>query len=75
MVNIITYNLQGPWWSLVYGNWIDNYICISCEFESRWCEVQSIQQYVINFRSDLRQISGFHRVHQFPPPIKLTATI
>ena len=53
MVNIIAYNLQGPWWSLVYVSWIDSYLCISCEFESRWCEVQSIQQYVINFRRDL----------------------
>ena len=37
--------------------------------------MQSIQQYVIKFRSDLRQISGFHRVHQCPPPIKLTHDI
>jgi hypothetical protein len=35
-------------------------------------EVYSIQQYVIKFVSDLRQVSGFL---QFPPPIKLTATI
>jgi len=27
------------------------------------------------FVSDLRQVSGFLRVLQFPPPIKLTATI
>jgi protein gp37 len=35
-------------------------------------EVYSIQYYVIQFVSDLRQVSGFLR---FPPPIKLTATI
>jgi hypothetical protein len=38
-------------------------------------EVYSIQQYVIKFVSDLQQISVFHRVLQFPPLIKLTATI
>jgi hypothetical protein len=38
-------------------------------------EVYSIQHYVIKFVSDLRQLSGFLRVLQFPPPIKLTAMI
>jgi hypothetical protein len=38
-------------------------------------EVHSIQCCVIRFVSDLRQVSGFLRVLQFPPPIKLTATI
>jgi hypothetical protein len=38
-------------------------------------EVHSIQHYVIKFVSDLRQIGGFLRVFQFPPPTKLTATI
>jgi hypothetical protein len=38
-------------------------------------EVYSIQQYVIKFVSDLRQVCGFFRVLRFPPPIKLTATI
>ena len=38
-------------------------------------EVYSIQHYVIKFVSDLRQIGGFLRVLQFPPPIKLTAMI
>jgi len=37
--------------------------------------VYSIQHYVIKFVSDLRQICGFLRVLQFPPPIKLTAMI
>ena len=35
----------------------------------------SIQHYVINFVSDLRQVSGFLQVLWFPPPIKLTSTI
>jgi len=35
-------------------------------------EVYSMQNYVIKFVSDLRQVGGFLR---FPPPIKLTATI
>ena len=46
-----------------------------CEFEPWSDEVYSIQHYVIKFISDLRQVSGFLRVLQFPPPIKLTAKI
>jgi hypothetical protein len=38
-------------------------------------EVYSIRHYVIKFVSDLRQVDGFLRVPQFPPPIKITATI
>ena len=38
-------------------------------------EVYSIQHYVIKFVSELRQVCGFPRILQFPPPIKLTATI
>ena len=37
-----------------------------CEFEPRSGEVYSIQHYVIKFVSDLRQVSGFHRVLRFP---------
>jgi hypothetical protein len=33
----------------------------------------SIQFYVIKFICDLREVGGFLRVLQFPPPIKLTA--
>ena len=43
--------------------------------ESRSDEVYSIQHYVLKFVSYLRQVSSFHRVLRFPPPIKLTATI
>jgi hypothetical protein len=39
------------------------------------CEVYSLQHYVIKFVSDLHQVSVFLGVLQFPPPIKLTATI
>ena len=38
-------------------------------------EVYSIQHYVIEFISNLRQVGGFLRVLRFPPPIKLPATI
>ena len=38
-------------------------------------DVYSIQHYVINFVSDLRQVGGFLWVLQFPPSIKLIATI
>jgi hypothetical protein len=38
-------------------------------------EFYPIQHYVIKFVSDLRQVGGFLRVHLFPPPINLTATI
>ena len=37
--------------------------------------VYSIQQYVIQYVSELRQVGGFHRVLRFPPPLKLTAMI
>ena len=38
-------------------------------------EVHSIEHYVINIVSDLRQVSGFLLALLFPLPIKLTATI
>jgi len=38
-------------------------------------EVHLIQHYVVKFVSDLRQVTGFLQVLQFPLPIKLTATI
>jgi hypothetical protein len=43
--------------------------------ESRSREVYSIQHYMINFVSDLRQVGGFLRVLRIPPSIRLTATI
>jgi hypothetical protein len=44
-----------------------------CEFESRLG--RGVQHYMIKFVSDLQQVGGFLRVLQFPPPVKLTATI
>jgi hypothetical protein len=40
-------------------------------------KVYSIQHYmyVIKFVSDLRQVGGFLRILQFPPPIELTTRI
>jgi len=49
-----------------YHNWF-------CEFESR--SGRGVQQYVIKFVSNLRQVGGFLWVLWFPPPIKLAATI
>ena len=37
--------------------------------------VYLIQQYVIKFVSDLRQVGGILWLLRFPPPIKVTATI
>ena len=41
----------------------------SCEYETRL-----IQDYVIQFVRDLRQIGGFLRSLRFPSPIQLTTT-
>ena len=38
-------------------------------------KVYSIQHYVIDFVSDLLEVSGFFRILQFHPSIKLTTTI
>jgi hypothetical protein len=38
-------------------------------------EVYWMQYYVIKFVSDLQQVGGFLQELQFPPPIKLTATM
>ena len=38
-------------------------------------EVDLIQHYVIKVVSELQQVGGFLWVLQFPPPIKLTATM
>jgi hypothetical protein len=40
-----------------------------CEFDSR--SGRDVQHYVIEFVSDLRQVSGFLLVLRFPQPIKL----
>jgi hypothetical protein len=46
----------------VYHHWC-------CEFQL-WSG-RGVQHYVIKFVSDLRQVGGFLRILQFPPPIKL----
>jgi len=51
---------------------ISAYYHLRCEFEPRTGEVYSIEHYVIQFVSGLRQVGGFLR---FPPPIKLTAML
>ena len=44
-----------------------------CDFESvSW---RGVQHYMIKFVSDLRHVGGILWALQFPPPIKLTATI
>ena len=48
---------------------------LRCEFESRSAELYLIQQYVIKFVSDMRQVGGFLLQLWFPPSIELTATI
>ena len=66
--------MKEPAWS--YGRWLSNYLCNQClslltlRVRTRSCEVYSIQQYVIKFVGDLRQIGGFLRVLMFPPPKK-----
>ena len=64
------------------GKWIYNYLCNQCYITTNvvssnlvhvW--VYSIQHYVMQFVSDLRQVGRFLRVLWFSLPIKLTATI
>ena len=64
-------------WLWSYGSSIYNYLCNQCLSPlNLWIcvrgDVYSTQHYVIKCVSALRQVSGFL---QFPPPIKLTATI
>jgi hypothetical protein len=54
---------------------ISAYHHLRCEFGPRSGEVYSIQNYVIKFVSDLRQVGGFIRILRFLLPIKLNATI
>ena len=49
--------------------------CIYSNCVASFHLVYSIQLYVIKFVSDLRQVCGFLQLLQFPPPIKLTATM
>ena len=64
----------------MYGGWIYNYLYMQSvpiitnivSSNPAHGEMYSIQHYVKKFVSDLRQVGGFL---QFPPSIKLTATI
>jgi hypothetical protein len=67
LYNIMLYGVQ------VTDKLLHLTLSLMCEFESR--SGRGVQQYVIKFVSDLRQVGGFLRVFRFPPPIKLTATI
>jgi hypothetical protein len=64
-----------------YDSWIYSYLCnlpITTKVASSnppHGEVYSIQQYVIQFISDLWQVAGFRCVLWFPSWIKQTATI
>ena len=44
------------------------------QMENRPWQVYSIQQYVIKFVGDLRQVCGIVWEVRFPPPINITAT-
>jgi len=57
--------------TMIYA--IDAYHHWCCEFESQ--SGRGVQQYVIKFVIDLRQVGDFLWVFRFPPPIKVTATI
>ena len=58
-----------------YAISVYHHLHVHCEFEPHSGEMYLIQHYVIKFVSDLRQIGGIFQLLQFPPPIKLTATI
>jgi hypothetical protein len=70
-VTFCSYTFRFRFMPMVFNATFNNISVISCH---SW-EVYSIQHYVIKFVSDLRQVSGFLQVLQFPPPIQLTATI
>ena len=68
------------WTSLIsyHSWWIYNYlnVCNQCLVLSPlklWVRTP-IQNSVIKFDCDLRQVCGFPQVLRFPPPLKLTAT-
>jgi hypothetical protein len=71
---IISLYDKGTSWPWSYGSWIYNYLCNQC-LSMRILIRASVQHYVIKFVSDLQQVGGFLWVLQFPPSIKLIATI
>jgi hypothetical protein len=81
-VSIVSYISQGPSWSCFVWK-LDLLLAVQSvpitikgvSSNPVHGEVDSIQQYMIKFVGDLRQVGGFIRVLWFPPPINLTATI
>ena len=64
-----------PW---SYRSRIYDYLCNQCLSPPMfwvWILIRARSTTLCKFVSDLRQVGGFLRVLQFPPPIKLTATI
>ena len=63
-----------PSWPWSYGSWIYNYLCNQClSLLMLWVRI-SIRARCTTLCDkvcDLRQVGGFLRVIQFPPPIKL----
>ena len=71
-----------PSWSWSYGSWIYNYLYNQCLSHLKlWVRVRSWQGVLDTTLCDkvlvsyLRQGSGFLRIVQLPPPIKLTAIL
>ena len=69
--------LEESSWQWLYGSWIYNYICNQCL--TLWVRIQlrrGIRDTTLCDKvCQLRQVGGFLLGLQFPPPIKLTATI
>jgi hypothetical protein len=76
MIDVKSFNRTSPiiW---IFQNIIIHHknASMQYELESRSSEVYSIQNNVILFVSDFRQVGGFLQVLRFPPLIKLTNTI
>jgi len=77
----VPYIIEETSWPWSHGSWIYNYryLCNQCLSPLMlWVRISirgGVQQYVIKFVSDLRQVGGFLRVLWFPPSIKLTTMI
>ena len=82
-INIKTFhrNSKGAIVVVMYGSWIDNYLCNQCLSPHKMCEFEShswrgvLNTTLCDKVCDLRQVCGFIWVLWFPPPIKLTAII
>ena len=79
----LTINLFSPWysWQIAELALNNNHCTITNTISAYYWvvssnpvhgDVYSIQHYVINFISELRQVGGFPQVLRFPPPINLT---